>query len=220
MSLDDLWAKIESKIDSLKLDLENRINGLEMQLAQLKNDCASRIDVFSEAVVEVRADLNLTNNWIGRIEKYQDLIITGVPYTATEDLKVVYRKIATKLAFKKDEVPMVDLKRLAKTPISTGSTPPILCQFALRNERNTFYSKYLNQRDLNLEHIGFDNKNRIFINENLTAEDREIRTAAIKLKKEGRIQQVYSRDGVVHVKSRGGPAEACYTIEHLRSWFN
>lgn len=219
MSLEDLWSKIESKLDSFKLDLDNRIDGLEEQLSQLKSDCTSRIDDLSEAVVEVRADLNLACNWVGRVEKYQDLLITGVPYSSSEDLKTVFRGIATKLAYDQTDVPMVDLKRLAKLPIASGSTPPILCQFAIRNERNTFYARYLNQRDLNLEHVGFNNKNRIFINENLTREDREIRTAAIKLKKEGRIQQVFSRDGVVHVKPRGGPAEACYTIEHLRSCF-
>lgn len=217
MSLEDLWTKIESKMDSFKQDFDKRIDGLETQLSQLKTECTARIDDLSEAVVEVRADLNLASNWIGRVEKYQDLIITGVPYSPTENLKTVFRDIAAKLAYDPLDVPMVDLKRLAKPPIAAGSAPPILCQFAIRNERNAFYSKYLSLRNLNLEHIGFNNKNRIFINENLTPQDREIRTAAIKLKKEGRIQQVFSRDGVVHVKSRGGPAEACYTVEHLRS---
>lgn len=218
MSLEDLWTKIESKMDSFKLDLDNRIDGLEKQLTQLKTECTSKIDDLSEAVIEVRTDVDLACNWIGRIEKYQDLIISGVPYSPTEDLKVIFNGIAVKLAYKETNLPMVDLKRLAKQPIAAGSMPPILCQFAIRNERNTFYSKYLNQRDLNLEHVGFNNRNRIFINENLTHEDRQIRSAAIKMKKEGRIQQVYSRDGVVFVKPRVGRAEACYTVEHLKNW--
>ncbi|KAL9693888.1 hypothetical protein quinque_013173 [Culex quinquefasciatus] len=174
-------------MDLFKQDFDKRIDGLETQLSQLKTECTARIDDLSEAVVEVRADLNLASNWIGRVEKYQDLIITGVPYSPTENLKTVFRDISAKLAYDPLDVPMVDLKRLAKPPIAAGSAPPILCQFAIRNERMP------------------------------STANREIRTAAIKLKKEGRIQQVFSRDGVVHVKSRGGPAEACYTVEHLRS---
>lgn len=76
MSLEDLWTKIESKMDSFKQDFDKRIDGLETQLSQLKTECTARIDDLSEAVVEVRADLNLASNWIGRVEKYQDLIIT------------------------------------------------------------------------------------------------------------------------------------------------
>ncbi|EDS41719.1 conserved hypothetical protein [Culex quinquefasciatus] len=76
--------------------------------------------------------------------------------------------VGAKLAYDPLDVPMVDLKRLAKPPIAARSAPPILCQFAIRNERNAFYSKYLSLRNLNLEHIGFNNKNRIFINENQT----------------------------------------------------
>ncbi|KAL9701822.1 hypothetical protein quinque_005263 [Culex quinquefasciatus] len=188
MSLEDLWIQNSSpKWTLFKQDFDKRIDGLETQLSQLKTECTARIDDLSEAVVEVRADLNLASNWIGRVEKYQDLIITGVPYSPTENLKTVFRDISAKLAYDPLDVPMVDLKRLAKPPIAAGSAPPILCQFAIRNERMP------------------------------STANREIRTAAIKLKKEGRIQQVFSRDGVVHVKSRGGPAEACYTVEHLRS---
>ncbi|KAL9695245.1 hypothetical protein quinque_014530 [Culex quinquefasciatus] len=82
--------------------------------------------------------------------------------------------------------------------------------------RNAFYASYLNHRDLNLSHIGFQNTNRIYVNENLTKEDREIRAAALRLKKEGKVQKVYSRNGIVYAKGRGNaPAEPCPTLEHL-----
>ncbi|KAL9707709.1 hypothetical protein quinque_011227 [Culex quinquefasciatus] len=178
MSIDDLWSKIEAKLDNFKQDLDKRIDGLEDSLAAFKTEC--------------------------------------VPYQQNENLVAMFGFIVTRLGCDESKIPLASLARLAKSPIAVGSTPPIICEFALRADRNAFYAGYLNHRDLNLSHIGFQNTNRIYVNENLTKEDREIRAAALRLKKEGKVQKVYSRNGIVYAKGRGNaPAEPCPTLEHL-----
>lgn len=219
MSIEELWSKIETKFDTFKLDLEKRIDGLENSLAAFKTECGTKIDHLADSVSEVRHDVDHANASIGRLEKARELIISGVPYLQNENLPVTFGSIATKLGYNDASVPMVSLARLAKPPIAVGSAPPIICEFALRADRNTFYASYLNQRDLNLSHIGFNNNNRIYVNENLTKEDRVIRAAALRLKKEGKIQKVYSRNGIVYAKGRGNaPAEPCPTMDHLTAF--
>ncbi|KAL9698922.1 hypothetical protein quinque_002363 [Culex quinquefasciatus] len=168
MSIDDLWSKIEAKLDNFKQDLDKRIDGLEDSPG------------------------------------------------SNENLVAMFGFIVTRLGCDESKIPLASLARLAKSPIAVDSTPPIICEFALRADRNAFYASYLNHRDLNLSHIGFQNTNRIYVNENLTKEDREIRAAALRLKKEGKVQKVYSRNGIVYAKGRGNaPAEPCPTLEHL-----
>lgn len=219
MSFEELWKKIEAKFDTFKLDLDKRIDVLENSLAALKTECSTKIDRLADSVSGVRHDVDHANASIGRLEKANELVISGVPYQQNENLVATFGYIATKLGYSDTNIPMVSLSRLARTPIAVSSSPPILCEFALRADRNAFYACYLNQRDLNLSHIGFNNINRIYVNENLTKEDREIRAAALRLKKEGKIQKVYSKNGIVFAKGRGNaPAEPCPTMEHLTAF--
>lgn len=52
-----------------------------------------------------------------------------------------------------------------------------------------------------MNHLGFEVNKRIYINENLTEEARKIKTLAVKLKKTGKLSSVYTRYGIVYVKT-------------------
>ncbi|EDS34257.1 conserved hypothetical protein [Culex quinquefasciatus] len=121
-------------------DLDKRIDGLEDSLAAFKTECGSKIDRLADSVSGVRH---------------------GVPYQQNENLVAMFGFIVTRLGCDEIKIPLASLARLAKSPIAVGSTPPIICEFALRADRNDFYASYLNHRDLNLSHIGFQNTNRI-----------------------------------------------------------
>lgn len=157
-----------------------------------------------------------TNRSVNRSTANHELIISGVPYVTEENLEQVFHHIAVALGYTPTNIPIVYLKRLSRTPINVGSSPLILCQFALRGVRDEFYGKYLRQRSLNLRHVGFNNANRIYINENLTLDDRSIRKEAIKLKTQGRIAQVFTRSGAVFVRvKQGDEAELCSSLDQL-----
>ncbi|EDS28541.1 conserved hypothetical protein [Culex quinquefasciatus] len=210
-SLGDLWAKIQglfedtnSRIDSCKSDLEIRITSVEAKLLELKTDCSVSVKQVSERLDETRNDLYAVSNQLDRLERAHDLILNGVPFSQNEDLQVLFRMIAAKLAYNPANTPIVSLKRLSKQAITVGTSPPILCQFAIRNERIELYGRYLRSRNLTLRDVGFESNNRIFLNENLTPQAREVRSEALKLKKQGHLHQVYSRDGIVCVRSAAG----------------
>lgn len=220
-SLDELWAKINLAISQSNTQIESKIetcmakiNGLEEKLAKFQGECSNNISSISAAVNEVRGELHSTNEWIGRFEKSSELIISAVPYVTNENLKATFEHITKALGF--DTVPLVGLKRLTRNPIKPGDSPPIVCQFALRMERDVFYRQYLAHRQLNLSHVGFESSNRIYINENLTHFARNIRTEALKLRRHGQLQQVYTKDGVVFAKgSSATAAVACHSLAHL-----
>lgn len=228
-SLNDLWNKIrkmfaesksdiDAKIDACKMELEQKIGGVEHQLSNLKTDSEIEIREVSGSVAAVRDDLEITRMNVNRIGASNDLIVSGIPYTSDENIMQIFLNISKALSYNPSDVPMVYLKRLSKVPIAVGSAPPIMCQFSLRGMRDEFYGRYLRQKSLNLQHLGFINQNRVYINENLAPEDREIRTQAIKLKKQYRIQQVFTRNGVVFVRVKtGDDAVPYYTLEQQAS---
>lgn len=214
--MEQKFDKIESKIDSCKSDLEERIGGLELKLAELRNDCNSSVQHIAETVDVLRHDLDCTAEGIDRLGRSQDVLISGVPYLENENLLGLFRNVANSLGYKDNQLPMVSLRRMARIPITPGTMPPIVCQFALKNVRDEFYRSYLNLKTLSLRNIGFDSDNRVYINENLTEQARQIRSEALKLKKKGKLLRVYTRDGVVFVKNPGAAeAEACHSLDKL-----
>lgn len=210
-TLGDLWTKIQglfedtnSRIDSCKVELEHRITSVETKLTELKTECSVSVKQISELLDETRTDLTAVSNQLDRFERAHDLLINGVPYSQTEDLQMVFKMIAAKLGFNASDTPIASLKRLSKQAITVGTSPPILCQFAIRNQRIELYGRYLRSRNLSLRDLGFENNNRIFLNENLTPLAREVRSKVLKLKKQGKLHQVYSRDGIVFVRTAAG----------------
>lgn len=214
--MEEKFNTIESKIDTCKSDLEERIGGIELKLADLRDECNSSVKNIAVTVDALRHDLDFTTEGINRLGRSQDILISGVPYLQNENLLGLFRNMGNALGYKDNHLPMVSLRRMARDPITPGTMPPIVCQFALKNVRDEFYRSYLNLRSLSLRNFGFDSDNRVYINENLTEQARQIRSEALKLKKNGKLLRVYSRDGVVFVKGPGAAeAVACHTLDKL-----
>lgn len=230
MTVNDLWIKmqslvttitqsnerLEAKLDSCMDQMNNRMDALEEKFAASKSECDGHLATVSAQVDNIRSDVMQANRRLDSSGRAHELVISGVPYLQTEDLRQVFRNIASSLGYQDDDVPTAILKRLARYPIAQGATPPILCEFAMRTARDDFYRTYLQRRSLSLRHIGFDSNNRVFINENLSPAMREVRIEAIKLKKQGRISKVFTRDGAVYVKrSEADDAVAIHSITEL-----
>lgn len=229
-SLNDLWTKmqnmmfstserIEAKIESCNNVLEKRISLVESQLAAVRDEFSGRVVRLEEEVTATRNEMDYIAESVRRCDKNKELIISGVPYQNQEDLVEVFKRISGSIGFKETKIPLVELQRLSRSPIAPGLTPPILCEFALRNHRNEFYRNYLSKRSLCLRHIGFESENRIYINENLTPNARRIRSEAVKLKKAGRLDSVTTRDGIVYVKPKGSEkATALHSLPQVASF--
>lgn len=222
-SLSDLWtnmkmllsdnsSRLETKIDACKASIDT----LENEFVALRKECEDKMGYLHSTIENVRFEQLQTAEDVGKLERAVELIVSGVPYQANENLAQLFANISTVLGYQSGQLPIVDLQRLSKLPIAAGSTPPILIQFALRNVRNEFYRRYMGSRSLTLRHLGFDAENRVFINENLTKLSRVIRAEALKLKKSGSVVQVYTRNGAVFVKRRGATeAEQVRSIDQL-----
>lgn len=110
--------------------------------------------------------------------------------------------------------PLVDIRRLSRGTMTAGTNYMILLQFAITVQRNDFYSRYLRSRSLSLAELGFSVNKRIFINENLAPNIRALRSKAIQLKKEGKLNGVFTRGGILFIKRNAEDKEIAVSSEN------
>lgn len=151
-------------------------------------------------LVKVKTNVDDNTDAIARSALCNDLIISNVPFVMNENLLQYFKIWCKVLGYADSTVPMVDLRRLSRSPLREGANCFILVQFAITNQRNDFFVKYLRSRSLTLAQIGFKSENRVFINENLTPSARKLKSKAVELKRQGMLSSVYCRGGMVHVR--------------------
>lgn len=207
-TLDDVLARMEhlfretnKKIDSCKEDLQTEISTLRSDVQQLKEECRGEIDELTTSINTVRADVSHNAERIAYTERVNDLIVSGVPYNHAENLADICTAISVALGYTQEDIPLVRAKRLARFPMQANAAPPIMVQFAFKCVRDEFYRRYLSSRNLSLTHLGFNVNQRIFMNENLTKDARRLKNYAVKLKQNGKLFGVFTKDGCIYVKT-------------------
>jgi hypothetical protein len=129
------------------------------------------------------------------------LQISGIPVLKNKDLNSYVDKIASVISFT-SEIPFtVSIYRI---PLNKPKAiPSIMVHFCNKGVRNHFLLKYLKFKNLKLDHLGcFNATSRIFINEHLTKRNYLFKKKLMQLKREGLITQLFSRNGLIHIKKR------------------
>lgn len=241
---DDGLTKIEQKIESSFSNLMCEIATIREDVQQLKTKCVSDINRLTQSLSKLDSEVKSHQNAVDQMGKANDLILTGVPYIRTENTDDIFRKVASSLGYGGTDVPTVFTKRLARVPpesldyggtdvphvftkrmarvpLATSSSPPILLQFAFKAARDEFFRRYLSTRNIGLLQIGFNINRRVYLNENLTESARKIKGCAVKLKKDGLLHDVFSKDGTVYIRlAVDTPAKAIFDLDQLRSLEN
>lgn len=200
MSVAELADVMKSQIQRLGDTLSQRMDSMKADLAadieSLRDENKKALKEFASTIDEIKSD---TTQALDTGKRQNDLIVSGVPFVRGENLTAYFHEWCRSLGYSENSYPLVDIRRLANN-ISNGSAPIILIQFAITVHRNDFFSAYLRNRTLSTQQIGFNVNKRIYVNENLGATARAIRAKALKLKKEGKLRGVYTRNGAVYIK--------------------
>lgn len=210
MSVSQLAQWISSKLDSTKEELVKKINEgmlsvkteIKTELDLMRSQLDKSISDLSKSVRTNSEAIQSTTAALTRSYYTNYLIVSGVPYTKDENLSIYFDTWCKQLGY--TTAPLVDIRRLSKQPMDVGKSYKILLQFAITNQRCDFYHKYLKERSLALDQIGFRSRDRIFINENLTTLARGIKAKALSARKDGKLHSVFSRNGEIFVKQSAG----------------
>lgn len=209
-------AAIEAKIEASNTQLRTEISSLSREVQQFKAGCREEISTLSASVSQTRMEVRCNDERLDAMKRANDLLLSCVPYSPTEDLRGIIGSVAIALGYDEMCLPITFSKRLARLPIAAGTTPPILIQFSAKLARDDFYYRYHSLKTLSLQHLGFGIDKRIYLNENLSESARKIRKKALKLQKSGKLQNVFVKNGCVYIKnSMNSEAVEVHTLEQL-----
>lgn len=205
---------ISRKIDSIKTELEGRLNNVIDDISSIKQECAAKFQCYDAVIHALDEKVEVISQEIGNLANRNDLIVSGIPMVKEEDLSAHFEAMWTHVGLRECATPPVDIRRL-KSGAKNEST--ILLQFALRNHRDDFFSNYLRQRDLRLCHLGIDSQRRVYVNENLTVGGRRLKAAALRLKKARKLSSVHSNLGTIYVRGTNDQSPiAIFNEEQLK----
>lgn len=198
--IDEMRNEINIKIDTVKTELEGKLNVVSNDIHALKTECASNFQSYDVALNGLHERVDEISSTMDNLVNRNELIISGIPYLGGEDLPALFKAACKQLGMDDRTTPSVDIRRLKAGVMNDGDNSLVLVQFALRNQRDDFYSAYLRRRDLQLSHLGIESTRRVYVNENLTVAARRLKAAAVRLKKAGKLSSVYTKLGTVVVK--------------------
>lgn len=183
---------VNNKIDDVKIELKADIKSV-------KDECKAKFQHYDAALESVNKRVDDVTREIAALQNRNELIISGIPMQPDENLNSTLTDIGKYLAVKDTSNLMATTRRM-KSGSSSHNDGLVAVEFALKATRDEFYSAYLRKRDLKLKHIGLNSDRRIYINESLSTEARKLKSAALHLKKAGKLASVYTKQGIVYVK--------------------
>lgn len=219
-------TRLSSRIDSLQTSLLTTINGVKEELNGNIQAVATSTNTRFDAVgntfnlLEGRCDqimgtvndnATVFESRIGKLERQSlmnEIIVAGVPIEKRRTPDDIVADICEALQCDLRQSDFASIFRIPhrKRTEQSGDesqrtlSPPIILRFNYLWAKNCFLDAYFKKKDLNLKDIGFKTARRIYVNESLTAMNRQIFTLALQLKKSGHIFRCFTRQGLVHVQ--------------------
>lgn len=207
---EDLKASFHSELIKLNERVDAIESNVSSQLLNLKSDidkCVNRLDVADDD--------------FARITKLNELKITGIAHSHSENLPEIFCSIAKIIGYDTTNPSnMPEIARMQKRNQQTNDfvqLPLIIMKFVAPHIRNKFYGLYLSKapkEPILTEHLNLPQGSTVRIGEVLTPNNQLIFVEAIKLKRDKKILKVNTADGLVRVKS--GQTERFVTIKSKR----
>jgi len=157
---------------------------------------------IKKSTKDLRDLIDKSNQAINDLEQYgrrNMLDIRGIPRMKEENTDDLVLKIAEIINIQLDSN---DIEVSHRT--SSQKDAPIIVKFLARHKRNLFYKNRMNLQGKTVENIGYEFgkcKNKIFVNESLTAKNGMIyKTAREKLKVNNLFKHVWTVNGQILVR--------------------
>lgn len=199
-NLTTLTATINDKIDLINVKFETVSQEFNNKLNDVTVDVNSKISNFKSEldtqIMDVTSTLSKRINELERRSCVLDIMIYGIPFSKDENIKEILSLIATKLGID-DLAGVCDAFRLRSRSKDNGQ---ILVKFYTLKYKNLILRSYLRQKSLCLNDVGFNVPGRIYINECLSVQNRNLHKKALGCLKEGKLAKVGTRNGFVVVK--------------------
>lgn len=215
--IDDSQGSLEQKITDLSAKVNTEVLSLRNSVDSFKEKIGEDIVIIRNQITEQSFRIDNTEDDIQRIKLAADLRLTGFPARENENLIDLFCAIESEIGCEGFVNTNPFLERVHMRNITTGqfiASSTVIIHFASVRHKQVFYSHYLNAMPLKAEKFGFPKDKKLIIGENLTKKNAQIFKQAILLKKNNKLAQVFSEDGLVKVKVARGKEQRTHTIRN------
>lgn len=216
----DSQNSVENKISSLSAKIDTEINTITTQFNSFAANVNSEI-VSIESQLKVQSDrITYTEDDIKRITMMNQLRILGFASSTNENLKCLFDSIAAEIGYvvqSDNEIPTITrIPMINKQTGAVTGSGTILFEFVANQFKTKFYSLYLHKAPLKADKFGLPTSSNIVIGENLTKRNAELFAIAKSLKRDNKVAQTFTENGLVHVKLKKGRSEQAILIRSKR----
>lgn len=216
--ISDSQSSIECKLSDFTTKVNDEVNGLKSAISELNSKLGTEIETLKEHVTKQNHRIDNSEDDINRLKISADLKVIGIPFKQNENLTELFHKIAAAIGYDISIGPNVPLmKRIPIRNKTTGimfESHTISLHFISIQHKQMFYSLYLNKMPLNPESLGMQKETKITIGESLTRLNANIFKYAQQLKREKKIAQTHTTDGLVKIKFIKGPNQRAFIIRN------
>lgn len=214
-ALDNKITEMASEVSG---NVKEEINTLKDSMDSFASNVTSQISLIETKLTTHDERLDNNEDDIERITLLNQLRIVGLPFSENENLIDFFIKLSNAIGYSMESPSSIpSLRRIPsrKNGIATG-TNTILVYFIAQHYKDSFYSAYLRKLPLKPEMFGLPDQVRIIIGENLTKKNAALFNFCNALKKEGKLAQLYSSNGLIYAKFKRGKQEKAHIVRSKR----
>lgn len=205
---ESIQTELTTMRNEINAKLEEKLNQMNDKIETVKTNVQSQLDVMKTDIANIQNQPNINDDDYMRFAKSSELKIKGIEHSTHENLNGIIASIANIVGFDINNpinIPTI-VRPYKLNPITKARTPApiVIIKFIANHIRDEFYSLYLGKfagkQQFMSEHIGLSPGNRIIIGESLTQPNYSILYAASQSKREGKLVQVFTQKGLVHIR--------------------
>lgn len=214
--LSESQTSLETKFIDLASKFNAEVASIKSSVGEFQEKLTHEVNVMKQQMHIHTQRLDNTEDDVQRVQLSQDLRLVGFAFKENENLNNLFLKIAAEIGFAIDtNTPMPTLERMHIRNRSTGQfmlSQTIIIHFAVRRQKQLFYSHYLNKMPLDGKKFGLSEECRIVLGENLTKKNAQNFKLAQSLRKNKKIAQTFTEDGLVKIRFNKGKNEATHIV--------
>lgn len=206
---ESIKADIGQRIDQLKTELRSDIDKIDKKVDNLSESVDVRIDALSNEIKSCREQVNDSGDDFLRGVRMSELKLIGLKHKANENLDEITKKIADTLGVNFDGQAPTTVRTTKWVKNEQIPQMIIIIKFLAPHLKEAFHKKYMeflaSKKQLTLDALGMGTKDeRLTIGENLTPLHQKLFATCMALKKEGKMAQIFTSNGITHVKIKKG----------------
>ncbi|XP_046686677.1 uncharacterized protein LOC124372341 [Homalodisca vitripennis] len=206
-------VSLSTSLSFLNTTVEESNKLMENVRKELKKTQEDNLKLQKENL-ELRNNVSNLEVRVRNLEQYsrkQNIEIDGVPESNNEDVYAIIHDVGRAIGVELKRERVVAAHRIPS--FNKKRTPPIIVRFSTFEEKDVWISSFRNVRPLTANKINprFNLQNKVFINEHLSPENKQLLSRTKEAAKTKGYKYVWTRDGKIFV--RRGEGEKCKKVD-------